>query len=122
MLSDHHRQFEQSVHLGSVPRNPAKPGSSQGVSRGRYGRKSAESGTEPPTRATRRGGAMAALINSSPVLRERDLFGQTVMVIGGSSGIGLATARLARAKGANVILAARDPDRLHRVGLELEAS
>ena len=65
---------------------------------------------------------MAALINSSPVLRERDLFGQTVMVIGGSSGIGLATARLARAKGANVILAARDPDRLHRVGLELEAS
>jgi len=65
---------------------------------------------------------MAALINSSPVRRERDLLGQTVMVIGGSSGIGLETARLARAKGADVILAARDPDRLHRVGLELRAS
>src|SRR6201996_9362858 len=41
---------------------------------------------------------------------------------GGSAGIGLETARLARAKGADVILAARDPDCLHRVGLELRAS
>jgi NAD(P)-dependent dehydrogenase (short-subunit alcohol dehydrogenase family) len=65
---------------------------------------------------------MAASINSSPVRRERDLPGQTVMVIGGSSGIGLETARLARARGADVILTARDPDRLHRVGLELRAS
>src|SRR5688572_14184438 len=48
--------------------------------------------------------------------------GQTVVVIGGSSGIGLETARRARAEGADVILAARDPDRLHRVGLELGAS
>jgi len=48
--------------------------------------------------------------------------GQTVVVIGGSSGIGLETARRARAEGANVILAARDPDRLDRVGLELGAS
>ena len=65
---------------------------------------------------------MAASINSSPVQRERDLLGQTVVVIGGSSGIGLETARLARARGADVILTARDPDRLHRVGLELGAS
>src|SRR5215468_8079528 len=65
---------------------------------------------------------MAASINSSPVVRERDLLGQTVLVIGGSSGIGLETARLARAKGAGIILTARDPDRLHRVGLELGAS
>jgi NAD(P)-dependent dehydrogenase (short-subunit alcohol dehydrogenase family) len=43
-------------------------------------------------------------------------------VIGGSSGIGLETARLAREEGAAVILTARDPDRLHRVGLELGAS
>lgn len=50
------------------------------------------------------------------------LVGQTVVVIGGSSGIGLETARLARAEGAQVILTARDPDRLHRVGLELGAS
>src|SRR2546427_6781239 len=66
---------------------------------------------------------MAASINSSPVHREWDnLLGQTVLVIGGSSGIGLETARLARANGAAIILTARDPDRLHRVGLELGAS
>jgi NAD(P)-dependent dehydrogenase (short-subunit alcohol dehydrogenase family) len=65
---------------------------------------------------------MAASGNSSPGLPERDLLGQTVVVIGGSSGIGLETARLARARGAGVILTARDPDRLHRVGLELRAS
>jgi NAD(P)-dependent dehydrogenase (short-subunit alcohol dehydrogenase family) len=65
---------------------------------------------------------MAAPINSSPVYREPDLLGQTVLVIGGSSGIGLETARLARALGAGIILTARDPDRLHRAGLELGAS
>ena len=65
---------------------------------------------------------MAASINSSPMPRERDLHGQTVAVIGGSSGIGLETARLARANGADIILTARNPDRLHRAGLELEAS
>jgi len=65
---------------------------------------------------------MAASINSSPAHRSRDLLGQTVLVIGGSSGIGLETARLARAKGADIILTARNPDRLHRAGLELRAS
>ena len=50
------------------------------------------------------------------------LAGQTIVVIGGSSGIGLETARRARAEGADVILTARDAERLHRVGLELEAS
>jgi NAD(P)-dependent dehydrogenase (short-subunit alcohol dehydrogenase family) len=65
---------------------------------------------------------MAASINSSPVHHEPDLSGQTVLVIGGSSGIGLETARLARARGAEIILTARDPDRLHRAGLELGAS
>ena len=64
---------------------------------------------------------MAAPINCSPVHREQDLLGQTVLVIGGSSGIGLETARLARAKGADIILTARNPDRLHHVGLELES-
>jgi NAD(P)-dependent dehydrogenase (short-subunit alcohol dehydrogenase family) len=59
---------------------------------------------------------------SSAARPQRDLHGQTVLVIGGSSGIGLETARLARSKGANLILTARDPDRLHRVGLELGAS
>jgi NAD(P)-dependent dehydrogenase (short-subunit alcohol dehydrogenase family) len=65
---------------------------------------------------------MAASINSSSVHRGPDMLGQTVLVIGGSSGIGLETARLARAKGAGIILTARDPDRLHRAGLELGAS
>jgi NAD(P)-dependent dehydrogenase (short-subunit alcohol dehydrogenase family) len=63
-----------------------------------------------------------ATSTSSAARREPGLLGQTVLVIGGSSGIGLETARLARARGADVILTARDPDRLHRVGLELGAS
>jgi NAD(P)-dependent dehydrogenase (short-subunit alcohol dehydrogenase family) len=40
-----------------------------------------------------------------------ELAGQTVVLIGGSSGIGLETARRARAEGADVILAARNPAR-----------
>jgi len=50
------------------------------------------------------------------------LAGQTVAVIGGSSGIGLETARLARDEGAQLILAARDVERLKRVGRELGAA
>jgi NAD(P)-dependent dehydrogenase (short-subunit alcohol dehydrogenase family) len=49
------------------------------------------------------------------------LAGQTVVVIGGTSGIGLETARLAHAEGADVILTARDPDRLKRVASEIGA-
>ena len=51
-----------------------------------------------------------------------ELAGQTVVVIGGTSGIGLETARRAREEGADVILTARDPDRLQRVGRDLGAS
>jgi NAD(P)-dependent dehydrogenase (short-subunit alcohol dehydrogenase family) len=54
--------------------------------------------------------------------REPELAGQTVLVIGGTSGIGRETARRARAEGADVILTARDADRLQTVGLELRAS
>jgi NAD(P)-dependent dehydrogenase (short-subunit alcohol dehydrogenase family) len=57
----------------------------------------------------------------SKVTRELQLAGQTVLVIGGSAGIGLATARRARDLGADVIITARDPERLHRAGLELGA-
>jgi len=46
---------------------------------------------------------------------------QTVVVIGGSAGIGLATARLAHEEGADVIVAARHMDPLRRVGEELGA-
>ena len=51
-----------------------------------------------------------------------ELAGQTVVVIGGSSGIGLETARRTRDEGANVIVTARDPDRLRRVARDLGAS
>ena len=55
------------------------------------------------------------------VKREPELPGQTVVVIGGSSGIGLETARRARAEGADVILTGRDPERLQRAAAELGA-
>ena len=53
--------------------------------------------------------------------REPALAGQTVVVIGGSAGIGLETARRARAEGADVVLTGRNPERLRQAGLELGA-
>jgi NAD(P)-dependent dehydrogenase (short-subunit alcohol dehydrogenase family) len=53
--------------------------------------------------------------------REPELAGQTVAVIGGSSGIGLETARRARTEGADVILVGRNRDRLDRAARELGA-
>jgi NAD(P)-dependent dehydrogenase (short-subunit alcohol dehydrogenase family) len=53
--------------------------------------------------------------------QQQDLLGQTVVFIGGSSGIGLETARLARAHGAEVILAARDADRLRDAAQQVDA-
>src|SRR5215471_12854508 len=50
-----------------------------------------------------------------------ELSGQTVVVIGGSAGIGFETARRARAEGANVILTGRNADRLKRAASELGA-
>jgi NAD(P)-dependent dehydrogenase (short-subunit alcohol dehydrogenase family) len=49
------------------------------------------------------------------------LDGQTVVVIGGSAGIGLETARRARAEGAEIVLAGRNRERLERAGAELGA-
>src|SRR5262245_47325568 len=49
------------------------------------------------------------------------MLGQTVVVIGGSAGIGLETARLARHEGANVILTARNAERLQRAGRDIGA-
>ncbi len=56
-----------------------------------------------------------------PAQREPELAGQTVVVIGGSAGIGLETARRARAEGADVILTGRNPDRLRQAAAELGA-
>jgi NAD(P)-dependent dehydrogenase (short-subunit alcohol dehydrogenase family) len=53
--------------------------------------------------------------------REPELAGQTVAVIGGSSGIGLETARRAMAEGADAILVGRHQDGLDRAAEELGA-
>jgi len=60
---------------------------------------------------------------TSPVGTQRDpeLAGQTVVVIGGSAGIGLETARRARVEGADVILTGRNPDRLKQAALDVGA-
>jgi NAD(P)-dependent dehydrogenase (short-subunit alcohol dehydrogenase family) len=59
---------------------------------------------------------MSAHAQSKPALA-----GQSVVLIGGSAGIGLETARLARAEGAEVILIGRNRDRLEQAGLEIGA-
>jgi NAD(P)-dependent dehydrogenase (short-subunit alcohol dehydrogenase family) len=56
-----------------------------------------------------------------PAERQPELPGQTVVVIGGSAGIGLATAHRARAEGAEVILTGRDQARLERAAHETGA-
>jgi NAD(P)-dependent dehydrogenase (short-subunit alcohol dehydrogenase family) len=53
--------------------------------------------------------------------REPELLGQTVVLIGGSAGIGLETARRARTEGAEVVLVGRDPGRLERAAHEVGA-
>jgi NAD(P)-dependent dehydrogenase (short-subunit alcohol dehydrogenase family) len=50
-----------------------------------------------------------------------ELLGQTVVLIGGSAGIGLETARRARAEGADVVLTGRDPERLERAAQDVGA-
>ncbi len=49
------------------------------------------------------------------------LSGQTVVVIGGSAGIGLETARLARAEGAEVVITGRNRERLEKAAREVGA-
>jgi NAD(P)-dependent dehydrogenase (short-subunit alcohol dehydrogenase family) len=62
---------------------------------------------------------MSIATATSPIHPEPGLLGQTVVVIGGSAGIGLETARRARAEGAKLILAARNPEHLDRASREL---
>lgn len=63
---------------------------------------------------------MGTATTSSGIHSEPALSGQTVVVIGGSSGIGLETARRAHAEGAKVILSARDPEKLQRAAGEID--
>jgi NAD(P)-dependent dehydrogenase (short-subunit alcohol dehydrogenase family) len=53
--------------------------------------------------------------------RAPELLGQTVVVIGGSAGVGLETARRARAEGADVIITGRNVERLTQAGEEVGA-
>ena len=64
---------------------------------------------------------MTSATTPPPTQRKPELAGQIVAVIGGSAGIGLETARRARAEGADVILAARNPDRLKQAAQEVGA-
>jgi len=60
-------------------------------------------------------------VSDSGASRQQALAGQTVVVIGGSSGIGLETARQARSEGANVVVTGRSPERLDQAARELGA-
>jgi NAD(P)-dependent dehydrogenase (short-subunit alcohol dehydrogenase family) len=53
--------------------------------------------------------------------RQPELLGQTVVLIGGSAGIGLETARRARGEGADVILTGRNPERLEQAARDVDA-
>ena len=64
---------------------------------------------------------MSTATTASPIPCGPELLGQTVVVIGGSAGIGLETARRARAEGAKLILTGRNPERLQRAASELDA-
>jgi NAD(P)-dependent dehydrogenase (short-subunit alcohol dehydrogenase family) len=50
------------------------------------------------------------------------LNGQIVVVIGGSSGIGLETARVARTEGADVVITGRDHERLEQAATDVDAT
>jgi NAD(P)-dependent dehydrogenase (short-subunit alcohol dehydrogenase family) len=64
---------------------------------------------------------MGTVTIPSPIHREPELPGQTVVVIGGSAGIGFETARRARAEGASVILTGRNAERLRHAASEVDA-
>src|SRR5271154_3047033 len=56
-----------------------------------------------------------------PIHREPELLGQTVVVIGGSAGIGFEKAPRARAEGAKVILTGRNAERLRDAAVAVDA-
>lgn len=64
---------------------------------------------------------MNAATAGSSVARQPALAGQTVVVIGGSAGIGLETARLARTEGAKLVLVGRNQGPLDQAARELGA-
>lgn len=63
---------------------------------------------------------MSTTTGASGAAGAADMTGQTVVVIGGSAGMGLETARLARSRGAGVVLAGRNPERLRQAAAEID--
>ncbi len=63
----------------------------------------------------------AAATTPAPLQHVPELAGQTVVVIGGSAGIGLETARRARAEGAQVVLTGRNAGRLGQAAQQVGA-
>src|SRR5262249_16014270 len=59
--------------------------------------------------------------NDGSSVRAPQLLGQTVVLIGGSAGIGLETARRAKAEGADVVLTGRNAERLNQAALDIDA-
>ena len=73
----------------------------------------------------RRSGRRASVIPRNDTIREaplKQLAGQTVLVIGAAPASAWRRPGWPRAEDADVIITDRDPDRVHRVGLELGAS
>jgi NAD(P)-dependent dehydrogenase (short-subunit alcohol dehydrogenase family) len=66
-------------------------------------------------------GGIMSTATASPIPHAPALAGQKVVVIGGSLGIGLETARRARSEGAGVILVGRNPERLEQAAREVGA-
>jgi NAD(P)-dependent dehydrogenase (short-subunit alcohol dehydrogenase family) len=64
---------------------------------------------------------MNTATETSPIHRKPQLLGQTVVLIGGSAGIGLETGRQARIEGAKLILTARNAEGLEHAARELGA-
>ena len=62
---------------------------------------------------------MSATDSTIPIRPGPELLRQTVVIIGGSAGIGLETARRARAEGASIILTGRNRERLEQAAREL---
>jgi NADP-dependent 3-hydroxy acid dehydrogenase YdfG len=64
---------------------------------------------------------MTSVSTAASAQREPELAAQTVVLIGGSSGIGLETARRAQSEGADVVLTGRNRDRLKQAAQDVGA-
>jgi short-subunit dehydrogenase len=81
----------------------------------------------PSKEAERRVGALIAFhvprrdSNRRPKMKLKPLEEQTIIITGGSSGIGLATAKMAAERGANVVIVARNEEGLRKAAEQIRA-